>query len=117
MTHLEKLKQDLAELEVRIHNAIASDGNSITLTRDQLKEFAKAVQTQTFEKVKNQIEDLSIDISDHVTLELDRLELEILVATDDVLSDIAGELEMNPFEITDEDVRSLLEGIKIYGSL
>jgi len=117
MTHLEKLKQELAELEVRIHSATASESDSITLTRDQLKEFANAVQTQTFEKVKNQIEDLSIDISDHVTLELDRLELEILVATDDVLSDIAGELEMNPFEITDEDVRLLVHGIKIYGSL
>ncbi len=116
MTHLEKLKQELAELEVRIHSATASESDSITLTRDQLKEFAKAVQTQTFEKVKNQIEDLSIDISDHVTLELDRLELEILVATDDVLSDITSSLS-NPNEITDNDVRSLLEGIKIYGSL
>ncbi len=57
MTHLEKLKQELAELELRIHSATASESDSITLTRDQLKEFAKAVQTQTFEKVKNQIED------------------------------------------------------------
>jgi hypothetical protein len=41
MTHLEKLKQELAELEVRIHSATASESDSITLTRDQLKEFAK----------------------------------------------------------------------------
>ena len=116
MTHLEKLKQELAELELRIHSATASESESITLTRDQLKEFAKAVQTQTFEKVKNQIEDLSIDISDHVSLELNRLELEILVATDDVLSEITGALP-DPDEMTDNDVRSLLEGIKIYGSL
>ena len=117
MTQLETLKQELAELELRIHSAMASDGNSISLTREQLKEFANAVQTYSFDKVKNEIEDLSIDISDHVSLELNRLELEILVATDDVLSDIAGALEMNPFEITDEDVRSLVHGIKIYGSL
>jgi len=116
MTQLETLKQDLAELEVRIHNAMASDGNSITLTRDQLKEFANAVQTYSFDKIKNDIEDLSIDIEDHVSLELNRLELEILVATDDVLSDITSSLS-DPNEITDNDVRSLLEGIKIYGSL
>ena len=116
MTQLETLKQELAELESRIHSAMAINEDTVTLTRDQLKEFAKAVQTQTFAKVKSEIEDLSIDISDHVTLELDRLELEIFVATDDVLSDIAGELE-GPFEITDEDVRLLVHGIKIYGSL
>ena len=116
MTQLETLKQDLAELEVRIHSAMASDGNSISLTREQLKEFANAVQTYSFDKVKNDIEDLCIDISDHVSLELNRLELEILVETDEVLSDITGALP-DPNEMTDNDVRSLLEGIKIYGSL
>ena len=116
MTELEKLKQDLAELEVRIHSAMASDGNSISLTREQLKEFANAVQTYSFDKVKNEIEDLSIDMEDHVSLELNRLELEVSVATDDVLSDITGALP-DPDEMTDNDVRSLLEGIKIYGSL
>lgn len=116
MTQLETLKQDLAELEVRIHSAMASDGNSISLTREQLKEFANAVQTYSFDKVKNDIEDLCIDISEHVSLELNRLELEILVETDEVLSDITGALP-DPNEMTDNEVRSLLEGIKIYGSL
>lgn len=116
MTQLETLKQDLAELELRIHSAMASDGNSISLTREQLKEFANAVQTYSFDKVKNEIEDLSIDMEDHVSLELNRLELEVSVATDDVLSDITGALP-DPDEMTDNDVRSLLEGIKIYGSL
>lgn len=116
MTQLETLKQDLAELEVRIHSAMASDGNSIALTREQLKEFANAVQTYSFDKVKNEIENLSIDMEDHVSLELNRLELEVSVATDDVLSDITGALS-DLDEMTDNDVRSLLEGIKIYGSL
>ena len=116
MTQLETLKQDLAELELRIHSAMASDGNSISLTREQLKEFANAVQTYSFDKVKNEIEDLSIDMEDHVSLELNRLELEVSVATDDVLSEITGALP-DPDEMTDNDVRSLLEGIKIYGSL
>lgn len=116
MTRLEALKQDLAELELRIHSAMASDGNSISLTREQLKEFANAVQTYSFDKVKNEIEDLSIDMEDHVSLELNRLELEVSVATDDVLSEITGALP-DPDEMTDNDVRSLLEGIKIYGSL
>jgi len=116
MTQLETLKQELAELEVRIHNAMTSDGNSITLTRDQLKEFANAVQTYSFNKIKNDIEDLSIDIEDHVSLELNRLELEVSVETSDVLSDITSSLS-DPNEITDEDVRLLVHGIKIYGSL
>lgn len=115
MTQLETLKQDLAELELRIHSAMASDGNSITLTREQLKEFANAVQTYSIDKVKNDIEDLCIDIEEHVSLELNRLELEVSVATDDVLSEITGALSAH--EITDNDVRSLLEGIKIYGAL
>lgn len=114
MPQLEKLKQDLAELEVRIHSAMASDGNSITLTREQLKEFANTVQGYTFEKIKREIEELYPSIEEHVTLELNGLELAICVETDQVLSEIADSLR-DPEEITDNDAWSFLEYVMNIG--
>ena len=55
MTQLEVLKQDLAALAERINSAMAVvSGDSVTLTRQQLKEFANAIQSETIEKVKNE---------------------------------------------------------------
>ena len=50
MTQLEVLQQDLAALAERINSAMAVSGDSITLTKRQLKAFANAIQSETIEK-------------------------------------------------------------------
>ena len=105
MTQLEVLKLDLAALAERINSAMGED--SVTLTRQQLKEFAQAIQEATVVWVKSAIEDVNIDIEDHVSLELDRLELEVNVDRSDVLSEIVNNID-DPDEITDEDVDKYL---------
>ena len=109
MTQLEMLKLDVTALTERINSAMGED--SVTLTRQQLKDFAQAIQEATVEKVKSAIEDVNIDIEDHVCLELDRLELEINVDRSDVLSEIVSNID-DPDEITDEDVVKYLDTLK-----
>jgi len=111
MTQLEMLKLDVTALTERINSAIAVNEDSVTLTRQQLKDFAQAIQEATVEKVKSAIEDVNIDIEDHVCLELDRLELEINVDRSDVLSEIVSNID-DPDEITDEDVVNYLDTLK-----
>jgi hypothetical protein len=66
MTQLEMLKLDVTALTEKINSAIAVNEDSVTLTRQQLKDFAQAIQEATVEKVKSAIEDVNIDIEDHV---------------------------------------------------
>lgn len=111
MTQLEALKLDVDALTERINSAMAVNEDSVTLTREQLKEFAQAIQEATVEKVKSYIEDVNIDIEDHVSLELDRFELEVRVDRSDVLSEIVRSMD-DPYEITDEDVAMYLDVVK-----
>ena len=111
MTQLEALKLDVDALTERINSAMAVSEDSVTLTREQLKEFAQAIQEATVEKVKSYIEDVNIDIEDHVSLELDRFELEVRVDRSDVLSEIVRSMD-DPYEITDEDVAMYLDVVK-----
>lgn len=109
MTQLEALKMDVAALTERINSAMSED--SVTLTREQLKEFAQAIQEDTIEKVKGAIEGVNIEVADHVTIDLNRLELEINVETYDVLSEIVNSM-LVPDDVTDEDVVRYLDIVK-----
>jgi len=111
MTHLEVLKQDLAELTERINSVVTVDEDSVTLTRQQLRNFAQAIQNSTIEKVKNEVENISLYIEDEVSIELNGLELEVNVDTDAVLSNIAGKIDDGEC-ITDEDVQTYLNDLE-----
>jgi hypothetical protein len=76
-----------------------------------LRDFAQAIQEATVQKVKEQIEDVNIDIEDHVSLELNRLELEINVDRSDVLAEIVSSMD-DPDDVTDEDVVEYLDILK-----
>jgi len=103
MTQLEILKLDVAALAEKINSAMAVNEDSVTLTRQQLKDFAQAIQEDTIFKVKGAIEDVNIDIEDHVCLELNRFELGVNVDRSDVLSEIVSSMD-DPDDVTDEDV-------------
>ena len=109
MTQLETLKLDLAALTEKINSAMGED--SVTLTRQQLKDFAQAIQEDTIFKVKEAVEDVNIDIEAHVTLELDRLELEVNVDRPDVLSEIVNNID-DPDDVTDEDIVRYLDVVE-----
>ena len=110
MTQLEELQQELAALAKRINSTVVLD-NKIVLTREQLKEFANAIQSSTIKKVKNEILEVNINIDDHVNIELNRLELEINVETYDVLSEISQEISDGD-EVTDEDIQTYLDALE-----
>ena len=111
MTQLETLKLEVDALAEKINSAIASSEDSVTLTREQLKDFAQVIQEETIQKVKSAIEDVNIDIADHVSLELNRFELEVNVDTSDVLSEIVSSMD-DPDDVTDEDVVRYLDILK-----
>ena len=111
MTQLETLKLEVDALTERINSAMTSSEDSVTLTREQLRDFAQAIQEATVQKVKEQIEDVNIDIEDHVSLELNRLELEINVDRCDVLSEIVSSMD-DPDDVTDEDVVEYLDTLE-----
>ena len=111
MTKLEALKLDVDALAERINSAMAVSEDSVTLTREQLKDFAQAIQEATVEKVKSAIEDVNIDIADHVSLELNRFELEVNVDRSDVLAEIVSSMD-DPDDVTDEDVVRYLNILK-----
>jgi hypothetical protein len=52
MTQLETLKLEVDALAERINSAMASSEDSVTLTREQLKDFAQAIQEATVQKLK-----------------------------------------------------------------
>lgn len=90
---------------------MAVNEDSVTLTREQLKDFAQAIQEETIQKVKSAIEDVNIDIEDHVSLELNRFELEVNVDCSDVLAEIVSSMD-DPDDVTDEDVVRYLDILK-----
>jgi hypothetical protein len=111
MTQLEVLQQDLAALAERINSAMAVNEDSVTLTRQQLKAFANAIQSETIEKIKNEIPEISIDGEEFVEISLYDLRLEIEVDNDTLLSNIAGEISDGD-EVTDEDVQTYLDALE-----
>jgi hypothetical protein len=111
MTQLETLKLEVDALAEKINSAMAVNEDSVTLTREQLKDFAQAIQEATVEKVKEAIEDVNIDIEDHVSLELNRFELGVNVDRSDVLAEIVSSMD-EPDDVTDEDVVSYLDILK-----
>ena len=111
MTQLEVLQQDLAALAERINSAMAVSEDSITLTRQQLRAFANAIQSQTIEKVKNEITDLNVYMEDEVSIELSGLELEVSLDSDAILSNIVREISEGD-EVTDEDVQIYLDALE-----
>ena len=111
MTQLEVLKQDLAALTERINSAMAVSEDSVTLTRQQLKAFANAIQSETIEKVKNEIEEVSIDGEEFVEISLYDLRLEIEVDNDTLLSNITDKISGGD-EVTDEDVQTYLDALE-----
>jgi hypothetical protein len=111
MTQLETLKLEVDALAEKINSAMASSEDSVTLTRQQLKDFAQAIQEATVQKVKEQIEDVNIDIEDHVSLELNRFELGVNVDRSDVLSEIVSSMD-DPDDVTDEDVVEYLDTLE-----
>jgi len=52
MTQLKMLKLDVDALTERINSAMASSEDSVTLTRQQLKDFAQAIQEDIIFKGK-----------------------------------------------------------------
>jgi hypothetical protein len=111
MTQLEVLQQDLAALAERINSAMAVSGDSVTLTRQQLKAFANAIQSQTIEKVKNEISDMNLYAEEEVTIELSGLELEVTADNDEILRIIVKEISDGD-EVTDEDVQTYLDALE-----
>lgn len=108
MNQLEMLKLDVAALTEKINSAMAVNEDSVMLTRKQLKDFAQAIQEATIVEVKIAIEDVSVEVVDYVTLELNGLELEVNVDTSDVLSEIVSSIG-DPDDVTDEDVVRYLD--------
>jgi hypothetical protein len=111
MTQLETLKLDVDALTERINSAMTSSEDSVTLTREQLKDFAQVISEDIIFKVKEAIEDVNIDIEDHVSLELNRFELGVNVDRSDVLAEIVSSMD-EPDDVTDEDVVSYLDILK-----
>ena len=111
MTQLEILKLDVDALTERINSAMAVNEDSVTLTRQQLKDFAQAISEDIIFKVKEAIEDVNIDIEDHVSLELNRFELEVNVDRSDVLAEIVSSMD-DPDDVTDEDVVMYLDTLE-----
>jgi len=111
MTQLEVLKQDLAALAERINSAMAVSEDSVTLTRQQLKAFANAIQSQTIVKIKNEIEGMSIYAEEEVSIELSGLGLEVTVDNDTMLNNITREISDGD-EVTDEDVQTYLDELE-----
>ena len=111
MTQLETLKLEVDTLAERINSAMAVSEDSVTLTREQLRDFAQVISEDIIFKVKNAIEDVNIDIEDHVSLELNRFELEVNVDRSDVLAEIVSSMD-DPDYVTDEDVVRYLDILK-----
>jgi hypothetical protein len=55
MTQLETLKLEVDALAEKINSAMASSEDSVTLTRQQLKDFAQAIQEATVQKLKSKL--------------------------------------------------------------
>jgi hypothetical protein len=53
MTQLETLKLEVDALAEKINSAMAVNEDSVTLTREQLKDFAQAIQEATVQKLKS----------------------------------------------------------------
>jgi hypothetical protein len=111
MTQLEVLQQDLAALAERVNCAMILTDGSVTLTKRQLRAFANAIQSETIEKIKNEISDMNLYAEEEVTIELSGLELEVTADNDEILRIIVKEISDGD-EVTDEDVQTYLDALE-----
>jgi uncharacterized protein with ATP-grasp and redox domains len=110
MTQLETLQQDLAALAERINAAVTQTKGDITLTRQQLEDFANAVQKQTIENVKDEIGGARIDMEQYVSLSIDyQNKIDVEVDCSSIVDEIIDEINDKDFD--SEDVQRFLDGI------
>ena len=110
MENLEQLKQELASLTERV-NALNSNSNSITLTRDQLMRLIDIVKGETTEYIKGEVEDAGLDIDNYVELELCGREIEVITDNSQLIRDIKDNIG-GPEPIKEEHIDDLLKQVK-----
>jgi hypothetical protein len=111
MTELEKIKQELTTLTERVNCAMTLTDGSIYLTHEQVRKLIVAVQKELIKSIEQVIDDISLNIEDHIELELNySREIEINVNEDDIKDNIKREIiGVNWTSGTsDDDIKSLM---------
>jgi len=113
MTELEKIKDELTLLTRRVNDAITLTNGSICLTHEQIKELMNIIRLQTIEDVNKLIDDVNLDIEEHVDLELSySREIEVSVNEDEIKETIKEVIEKDMNDILDDDVINILSQLK-----
>jgi len=114
MTELEKIKDELTLLTGRVNDAITLTNGSTCLTHEQIKELMNIIRLQTIEDVNKLIDDVNLDIEEHVDLELSSYsrEIEVSVNEDEIKETIKEMIEKDMNDILDDDVINILSQLK-----
>lgn len=110
MENLEQLKQELASLTERV-NALNSNSNSITLTRDQLMRLIDIVKEETTEYIRGEIEDTGVSFDSYCDLELNNREIEVNIDESGILREIKDCIS-GPEPTEEEHIDDLLKQVK-----
>jgi hypothetical protein len=113
MTNLNQLQSELAALTERVNSAMAATEDSITLTRDELKQLINKATQKAKDKIEQNMRNIDLSPEDYTHLELNGREIEVDFDSSLFISDIIDNVEeFNNEEIEDSELDDLLESIK-----
>jgi hypothetical protein len=113
MTNLNVLQLELAALTERVNSAMAVTEDSITLTRDELKQLINKVREQACEHMNNEYESAidGINLDDYADLELSGRKIEVNFDESQLKRDLQDNIE-NKDEVDDTELDTLLNEVK-----
>jgi hypothetical protein len=113
MTNLNQLQSELAALTERVNSAMAATEDTITLTRDELKQLINKATQKAKDKIEQNMRNIDLSPEDYTHLELNDREIEVDFDSSLFISDIIDDVEeFNNEEIEDSELDDLLESIK-----
>jgi adenylosuccinate lyase len=113
MTNLNQLQSELAALTERVNSAMAATEDTITLTRDELKQLINKATQKAKDKIEQNMRNIDLSPEDYTHLELNDREIEVDFDSSLFISDIIDNVEeFNNEEIEDSELDDLLESIK-----
>jgi len=110
--NLEHIKLELESLNEKVKQLEVNQGDSITLTKKQLKQLIDKAIENAWEEATDEIKNNLPSIEDYVTLDLYDREIQLDFDDRTFCTDLTNNLDMNSSDIEPELIEDMLKTIQ-----
>lgn len=112
MKQLQELKQELESLTLKVNKALETDGDKISLTKQQLVKLLNYVVDRAHSETMDSLIDAHVNAEDYTNLDLNGYELSLDVDDKGLLDDIKDQVK-TPEVIELDDLDDIIEEAEI----